>query len=242
MDVRNREPRAADHRHQLLGIGSRPRQKDILCSLNAGAVRILLPPVYRPAINDMRAADEVILSRGPLLAMGVAEAVEILFDDCTAEPYVLHLNAASFDALPGEPPAGREWIITVWDQKKCRPHKCFLMPAALAAVPRNPLDAALEGKNMTSSIKGHLGEGRGKRRHSDDGVRALIARNQTAIPARSAGENQREGSGPAIGVSCCTVHRWLRSEDVPSEANRAAWSKWLEKHVFASRRVAGPFL
>ncbi len=114
------------------------RDKKILCSLNAGAVRILLPPVYRPAINDMRAADEVILSRGPWPAMGVAEAVEILFDDCTAEPYVLHLNAASFDALPGEPPAGREWIITVWDQKKGRPHKCLERPLHWRRVPEIP--------------------------------------------------------------------------------------------------------
>ncbi len=81
---------------------------------------------------------------------------------------------------------------------------------------------------MTSSIKGHWP--RGKRRHSDDGVRALIARTKRLFRHVVPGKTSAKALARAIGVSDRTVHRWLRSEDVPSEANRAAWSKWLEKH------------
>jgi hypothetical protein len=110
----------------------------VFCSVNAGAIRILLPPQHRPALNAMRGAEYVILSRGPWPEARTEHGVEILFDDGTDEPYLLHLTEKSFDMLPAEPPPGREWILTVWDLKKGRPHKCLERPVRWRRVPRIP--------------------------------------------------------------------------------------------------------
>ena len=95
----------------------------IFASINAGAIRLLMPPQHRTAINAMRAADYAILSRGPWPEAGLSEAIEILFADHSENPYTLHLGATSFDVLPAEPSPGREWIISAWDCKKGKPHK-----------------------------------------------------------------------------------------------------------------------
>jgi hypothetical protein len=107
-------------------------------SVNAGAIRLLVPVAQRAAIEDMRAARYVVLSRGPWPAMGLIEAVELLFEDGTEEPYALHLSPESFDLLPAEPPAGQEWLLTVWDDKKGRPHKAIERPCHWRRVPRIP--------------------------------------------------------------------------------------------------------
>jgi hypothetical protein len=108
------------------------------CSVNAGAIRLLVPDVHRAAIEDMRAARQVILSRGPWPAMGLPEAVELLFDDLSDSPFAIHLGPESFDVLPAEPSAGQEWILSVWDQKKGRPHKAVERPCHWRRVPRIP--------------------------------------------------------------------------------------------------------
>ena len=94
-------------------------------SLNAGAVRVLVPRSQRAVIEEMRPAREVVLSRGPWPERGLAEAVELLFDDGSDNPFALHLSPESFDLLPGEPEPGRSWVLTVWDEKKGRPHQCL---------------------------------------------------------------------------------------------------------------------
>ncbi len=107
-------------------------------SVNGGAIRLLVPPSRRAAIEDMRAAQYVILSRGPWPAMSLAEAVELLFEDQSDDPYALHLSPESFDLLPAEPQPGREWVLTVWDNKKDRPHKALERPCHWRRVPRLP--------------------------------------------------------------------------------------------------------
>lgn len=108
------------------------------CSVNAGAIRLLVPQSQRPAIEDMRASTRIVLSRGPWPAMGLPEAVELLFDDGTDAPYALHLSPESFDLLPAEPPTGYEWVLSVWDEKKGRPHKAVERPCHWRRVPRIP--------------------------------------------------------------------------------------------------------
>ena len=53
----------------------------IWCSVNAGAIRVLVPRAHRRIIEDMRTARHVVLSRGPWPEVGAPEAVELLFDD-----------------------------------------------------------------------------------------------------------------------------------------------------------------
>lgn len=94
-------------------------------SCNAGAIRLLLPRAMRSVLNDLRRSEYVILSRGPWPEAGRAEAVEILWEDHSDDPQAWRLSAESFDTLPAEPRAGREWIISVWDLKKGKPHKAI---------------------------------------------------------------------------------------------------------------------
>lgn len=95
----------------------------LFVSVNAGVIRVLVPRVHRRIIQEMRAARNCVLSRGPWPEMRLDDAVEILWDDGSDNPFAMHLSPESFDLLPGEPEPGREWIITAWDCKKGRPHK-----------------------------------------------------------------------------------------------------------------------
>lgn len=107
-------------------------------SVNAGAIRVLLPASIRPVLNELRAAEYAILSRGPWPEAKAEDAVEILWEDHTDSPFAWQLTAASFDLLPAEPPAGRGWIISAWDLKKGKPHKALERPCHWRRVPKIP--------------------------------------------------------------------------------------------------------
>jgi hypothetical protein len=108
------------------------------CSVNAGSIRLLVPPSQRASIEDMRASQYVVLSRGPWPAQGLPEAVELLFEDGSDSPFALHLAPESFDLLPAEPPAGRGWVLSVWDSKKGKPHKAVERICHWRRAPRIP--------------------------------------------------------------------------------------------------------
>lgn len=97
----------------------------MLVSPNAGAIRILVPRAVRRIIQEMRGAEYTILSRGPWPDEGLDDAVEILFEDHSDSPFALHLSPESFVMLPAEPPADQGWLVTVWDVKRGKPHKCL---------------------------------------------------------------------------------------------------------------------
>ena len=92
----------------------------LFVSVNAGAIRILLPPTLYGALSDMRTARHCVLTRGP-----ADEMVEILFDDLSDRPYVIELSSNSFDMLPAKPPPGREWSVSVWVLRDGRPDKAL---------------------------------------------------------------------------------------------------------------------
>lgn len=95
----------------------------VYCSVNAGAIRVLLPRARWADLNDMRPAQYCVISRGPWPEQHVAEGIEIMWEDGSQSPYCLHLTGDSFDLLPAEPEAGREWICSTWTEKDGRPHK-----------------------------------------------------------------------------------------------------------------------
>jgi len=97
----------------------------VFVSVNAGAIRVMVPTTMHKAVDDWRAAKYAILSRGPWPEQSLPEAVEILWEDGSDNPYALHLPRESFDHLPSEPPAGRDWLITVWQLKEGKPHKAL---------------------------------------------------------------------------------------------------------------------
>ena len=94
-----------------------PREGKLWCSVNAGAIRVLLPPQMYSALADMRMARECVLSRGPWPLGREREGIEIMWDDGSDSPFALHLTPASFDLLPAEPEPGREWTCSVWTAK-----------------------------------------------------------------------------------------------------------------------------
>lgn len=93
-------------------------------SVNAGAIRVLVPASMRRIIEDMRKSRYVICSRGPWTEHGKPDAVELLFEDLSDEPFAIHVGPESCDALPADPSPG-QWVVTVWDLKKGRPHKAL---------------------------------------------------------------------------------------------------------------------
>ena len=86
----------------------------VYLSVNAGTFRLLLPDRLNPALNNMRTAREVIISRGPWPAQRRTDAIEILFDDGSASPYVIHIGLEQIDRLPFDSDAGRSSECTVW--------------------------------------------------------------------------------------------------------------------------------
>ena len=126
------------------------RAGKVFVSINAGAIRVLLPPRLYGALTDMRAAPECVLSRGPWPAAVApdnlfGEAVEIMWDDGSDAPYALHLAPASFDLLPAEPEPGREWVLAVYVAKDGRPHKSLERKCHWRRVERIPCLAPWSG-------------------------------------------------------------------------------------------------
>lgn len=120
------------------------RAGKLYCSVNAGAIRVLLPGSLRRLIDECRGAEYAILSRGPWPEQGLADAVEILWEDHSDSPFALHLSPESFDLLPAEPDPGQEWVIHLWDLKKGRPHLALQRRCHWRRVPRIPWLKPLE--------------------------------------------------------------------------------------------------
>src|SRR3989442_12081013 len=73
---------------------ARARAGKFYLSTNAGAFRLLVPPQHLGAVREMRSARDVVVSRGPMTLEGVAlpDALEILFDDGSDDPWALNLS------------------------------------------------------------------------------------------------------------------------------------------------------
>lgn len=85
-------------------------------SINAGAFRLLVPQAHMGAVRDMRAAHIVVVSQGPMTLEGRAfsDAIELLFDDSTEEPWSLYLTLQAVDRMPLNSDSTQEWTCTVW--------------------------------------------------------------------------------------------------------------------------------
>ncbi|MCI0437116.1 MAG: hypothetical protein L0271_26280 [Gemmatimonadetes bacterium] len=107
-------------------------------SINAGAIRCLLPLSIAGVIRELRQSRYAVLSRGPWTDKHLAEAVEILWEDGSDAPHAWHLSPESFSMLPAEPPAGREWIISAWVERDGRPHRAVERPCHWRRVEKIP--------------------------------------------------------------------------------------------------------
>lgn len=93
----------------------------IFCSVNAGAIRMLLPKKLasdQRILDDMDTAKVCLLTRGVLklpAAPPAEEGIELMWDDGSVSPFAIYLTAEAFDMLPAEPPpGGRSWMVTIW--------------------------------------------------------------------------------------------------------------------------------
>lgn len=90
------------------------RAGKVFCSVNAGAVRVLLPRACADEmLAEMRTGNVVVISRGSWPEQGLPDAVEMMWDDESDAPFALHLSPESFDVLPGNP-GDDHWTVTVW--------------------------------------------------------------------------------------------------------------------------------
>ena len=104
-------------------------------SMNAGAFRLLLSHEIRLTgqgyqtrddfIKEIKDAEYVIISRG-FWDKCMGEALEVLFEDNTDYPYILHLSPGQFDRIPSKEDNGRTFKISLW---KDGPNKILEKPA-----------------------------------------------------------------------------------------------------------------
>jgi hypothetical protein len=107
-------------------------------STNAGAFRLLIPYMHKDEVKEFETSEDVIVSRGPWPAAGLGDAIEILFDDGTDEPYSIHLGMNQIDRLPSEDNAGRECVFSVWLLKDGKPFKAYESKCLFRVVPTLP--------------------------------------------------------------------------------------------------------
>lgn len=72
----------------------------LFLSINAGAFRLLIPASQESQISEMKTATEVVISRGPWPYQGKHDALEILFEDNTDDPFCIHLVPEQCDRMP----------------------------------------------------------------------------------------------------------------------------------------------
>jgi len=82
-------------------------------SWNAGAGRLLIPDVQKPILSELRGAREVLVSRGLWAEYG-REALELLWEDGSTAPFVIHLVTEQTDRLLPDTQQGGGFVITAW--------------------------------------------------------------------------------------------------------------------------------
>jgi hypothetical protein len=110
-------------------------------SSNAGAFRLLVPPQHLGAVREMRSARDVVVSRGPMTLQGqqLPDALEVLFDDGSEDPFSMHLSLGQVDRMPLDTDTLQEWTCTVWTHlvgERCR--QVLSKPAHYRRVRRLP--------------------------------------------------------------------------------------------------------
>ncbi len=98
------------------------RAGNFLLSLNADCFHLLVPQCHQATVSEMATAKEVIITRGPLDGQ---DALEVLFDDGSEEPFVLYLGASQCVPLPDESWVGCEVLFAVYTapRRGGKPHK-----------------------------------------------------------------------------------------------------------------------
>lgn len=68
----------------------------VYLSWNAGAARLLVPDAAKHLLREMRGAEYVIISKG---ALHGRDALELVFEDGSDAPFVIHMLSEQCDRL-----------------------------------------------------------------------------------------------------------------------------------------------
>jgi hypothetical protein len=115
--------------------GELDRQGLAFLSINARALRLLMPRTLEPLIPDMATGKIVVASRPRNPSK---YAMELMFDDGSDSPYCVHLSAGQVDRMPPQSDSGRTDLeFTAWTQPRRDdgPHEALRRPAAYRIVP-----------------------------------------------------------------------------------------------------------
>jgi hypothetical protein len=96
-------------------------------SINAGCMRLLVPNTQLGMLRDMTEnVREVVLTRGTL--DGVADAVELMFEDGSDTPFYMHIGPAQADRMWTSQDEKRQWPFVIWTMtgKVASFDRCFL--------------------------------------------------------------------------------------------------------------------
>ena len=125
------------------------RAGKLFVSPNAGVIRVLVPPQYRDMIEAARGSEYAVVSVGPwpVGELTIEKALQILWEDRTPNPYLCIVLPEACLTFPAEPLPGEAWVISVWDEKKGRPHKAVERRCHYRSVDELPCLLPWEGKS-----------------------------------------------------------------------------------------------
>jgi hypothetical protein len=86
-------------------------------TIHAGAFRLLVPSQHLDTVCDMRAAHTCVVSRGPSPALRLPDALDILFDAGTQDPFSLPLAPDTVDRMPTDQDRAYTWTLSVWTHR-----------------------------------------------------------------------------------------------------------------------------
>ena len=95
---------------------------DCYLSIYSWTFRLLVPDAFLSEIEKWKTATEVIVSRGPREKTVRKDAIEILFEDNSDNPYALHIVAEQVDHMPlpadqDRPGQPARWTFAVWTRQ-----------------------------------------------------------------------------------------------------------------------------
>jgi hypothetical protein len=93
------------------------RRGTFYLSSHAGAFRLLVPPQHQGTLRAMRSAKVCVVSRGPYPDLQWPDALEILFDDGSTDPFSVYLSPEAIDRMPHDQDRAYTWTLSVWTHR-----------------------------------------------------------------------------------------------------------------------------
>ncbi len=99
----------------------------VFLTINAGAFRLLVPDeMAKSLIAEVATAKEVIVSRGIWEVKGGIDALEIMFEDDSDNPFCFHISTKQVHTLPAVTDCNKQWLFAVYNSKgKVAEYPCW---------------------------------------------------------------------------------------------------------------------